>query len=577
MAARDPAQQGAAIQRRAQAAQQNYAQQLRFELGVQERFRHFLETFESVEEPLEEGAQVRSRIVYEEMSRNMAQRGRDLLEVEWAHLEEFDARLAEEIQRNFYVLQEFLVASVRPFIESIEPDYVVDDMGRDKAFQLAFKGVSPQVHLRDLKTCEIGKLISIVGTVTRTGDVRPELVNGTFLCLECRAEIRNVVQQFKYTQPISCNNPLCTNKSRFEPILDQSKFVDFQKIKVQELSSEIPAGSMPRTIDIVLRGEIVELAKPGQMVSFSGTLIVVPDVAQMNSVGDRSEVVREAGPRSAFGTNEGAVGLRALGVKELNYRMSFLANNVTVLGLTDQLEGEIAEQSQTEINEIERMKANRNIYQDVVQSVCPTVHGRDDIKRGIALQMLGGVGKMTKDGIKLRGDINICIVGDPSTAKSQFLKYVSNFSPRAIYTSGKASSAAGLTASVVKDSETGEFGIEAGALILRTTVCAASMSLTRWTLKTKLQFTKRWNSKPSASPRPEFKRRSMRAHPFWQLPILAVEDTTIANLCDSTSISLPLLCRVSICFSFCRTIATRRLTETLLCTWYICISAGRMP
>jgi hypothetical protein len=81
MAARDPAQQGAAIQRRAQAAQQNYAQQLRFELGVQERFRHFLETFESVEEPLEEGAQVRSRIVYEEMSRNMAQRGRDLLEV----------------------------------------------------------------------------------------------------------------------------------------------------------------------------------------------------------------------------------------------------------------------------------------------------------------------------------------------------------------------------------------------------------------------------------------------------------------------------------------------------------------
>ena len=87
-----------------------------------------------------------------------------LPQVEWAHLVEFDARLAEEIQRNFYVLQDFLVASVRPFIESIEPDYVVDDMGRDKAFQLAFKGVSPHVQLRDLKTCEIGKLISIVGT-----------------------------------------------------------------------------------------------------------------------------------------------------------------------------------------------------------------------------------------------------------------------------------------------------------------------------------------------------------------------------------------------------------------------------
>jgi len=171
-------------------------------------------------------------------------------------------------------------------------------------------------------------------------------------------------------------------------------------------------------------------------------------------------------PLSAFGTNEGTVGLRALGVKELNYRMNFLANNVTVVGLTDGLDGEPIALTESEQAEIKRMMSRRNLYQDVMESICPTVHGREDIKRGIALQMLGGVGKMTKDGIKLRGDINICIVGDPSTAKSQFLKYVSNFSPRAIYTSGKASSAAGLTASVVKDSETGEFGIEAGALML---------------------------------------------------------------------------------------------------------------
>lgn len=171
-------------------------------------------------------------------------------------------------------------------------------------------------------------------------------------------------------------------------------------------------------------------------------------------------------PLSAFGTNEGTVGLRALGVKELNYRMNFLANNVTVVGLTDGLDGEPIALTESEQAEIKRMMSRRNLYQDVMESICPTVHGREDIKRGIALQMLGGVGKMTKDGIKLRGDINICIVGDPSTAKSQFLKYVSNFSPRAIYTSGKASSAAGLTASVVRDSETGEFGIEAGALML---------------------------------------------------------------------------------------------------------------
>ncbi len=78
------------------------------------------------------------------------------------------------------------------------PDYIVDEMGQQKVVQVAFKGVTPHVQLRDLKTREIGRLISIKGTVTRTGDVRPELVNGTFLCLECRAEIKNIVQQFKY-------------------------------------------------------------------------------------------------------------------------------------------------------------------------------------------------------------------------------------------------------------------------------------------------------------------------------------------------------------------------------------------
>jgi len=94
------------------------------------------------------------------------------------------------------------------------------------------------------------------------------------------------------------------------------------------------------------------------------------------------------------------------------------------------------------------------------------VYGHLDVKKGILLQLFGGVHKSTEEGIKLRGDINICIVGDPSTAKSQFLKYICSFLPRSIYTSGKASSAAGLTASVLKDPETGEFCIEAGALML---------------------------------------------------------------------------------------------------------------
>lgn len=119
-----------------------------------------------------------------------------------------------------------------------------------------------------------------------------------------------------------------------------------------------------------------------------------------------------------------------------------------------------------ELDELRGMLNSDNIYQSLVQSIAPTVYGHEIVKKGILLQLMGGVHKQTQESIHLRGDINVCIVGDPSTSKSQFLKYVCGFLPRAVYTSGKASSAAGLTAAVVRDEESGEFTIEAGALML---------------------------------------------------------------------------------------------------------------
>lgn len=119
-----------------------------------------------------------------------------------------------------------------------------------------------------------------------------------------------------------------------------------------------------------------------------------------------------------------------------------------------------------EWNKIYKMSKDKNLYQNLVSSLFPSVHGNDEVKKGIVLQLLGGVQKHTAEGNTLRGDINVCIVGDPSTAKSQLLKQVAEISPRAIYTSGKASSASGLTAAVVRDEESLDFVIEAGALML---------------------------------------------------------------------------------------------------------------
>merc|ERR550519_2047091 len=122
--------------------------------------------------------------------------------------------------------------------------------------------------------------------------------------------------------------------------------------------------------------------------------------------------------------------------------------------------------SPAEWNTIYKMSQDRSLYQNLINSLFPTIHGNEEVKRGVLLMLFGGVAKTTLEGTSLRGDVNICIVGDPSTAKSQFLKQVEKFAPRAVYTSGKASSAAGLTAAVVRDEETYEFVIEAGALML---------------------------------------------------------------------------------------------------------------
>lgn len=174
--------------------------------------------------------------------------------------------------------------------------------------------------------------------------------------------------------------------------------------------------------------------------------------------------------------SDGVRGLKALGVRNLHYRMSFLACSVQptnprfggVEFAMDEITPEMMKRQMTEgeWKHIYEMSHDRNLYQNLINSLFPSIHGNDEIKKGILLMLFGGVSKKTIEGTTLRGDINCCIVGDPSTAKSQFLKQVSDFSPRAVYTSGKASSAAGLTAAVVKDEESSDFVIEAGALML---------------------------------------------------------------------------------------------------------------
>jgi DNA replication licensing factor MCM6 len=203
----------------------------------------------------------------------------------------------------------------------------------------------------------------------------------------------------------------------------------------------------------------------------------------MSMPGVSAEMQKESrgGGRGEAGVaSQGVSGLKETGVRDLGYKTAFLAcmaeNSDARAAATnirgDGQQGEDDQQAfldtltSQELDELRAMVNQDHIYARLVASIAPTVYGHEIVKKGLLLQLMGGVHKQTPEGINLRGDINICIVGDPSTSKSQFLKYICGFLPRAVYTSGKASSAAGLTAAVVKDEETGEFTIEAGALML---------------------------------------------------------------------------------------------------------------
>lgn len=446
-------------------------------------FMDFLETFRDEEQEEhddndEGGAEARLRRptipTYIAQLQTVKERMRTTLYVDYNHMMRFNADLVV-IGEEFFRFEPYLRKTVEEFVVKHlrqEETSAAEMNGRN--FWLSVYNLPSVRKLRDLRSEQIGELSSISGTVTRTSEVRPELLLGTFMCMECEDLFENVEQQFRYTEPPMCQG--CQNKKEWKLDVEKSTFVDWQRVRLQENAQEIPAGSMPRTIDVILRNDNVESAKAGDKVIVTGTLVVLPDAVSLAGAGEKVQ----AGPKGGVGLRgDGYTGVKQFGVRELVYRTAFLACHVASAegkpGATS-IRGEEADEetfdsilrsyTREERDEISAMKSNSRLYQRMVESIAPTVYGHDEVKRGVLLMLFGGVHKETKEGISLRGDINVCIVGDPSTAKSQFLKYVVNFLPRAVYTSGKASSAAGLTASVAKDHETGEFCIEAGALML---------------------------------------------------------------------------------------------------------------
>lgn len=325
---------------------------------------------------------------------------RSTLEVNFDDVEKYNQNLATTIIEEYYRILPYLCQAAKNFTKDRT------ELKKEKELFVSFTDVPTRQKVRDLTTSKIGTLIRISGQVVRTHPVHPELVFGTFVCLDCQTEIRAVEQQFKYTNPTICRNPVCANRRKFMLEPDKSEFVDFQKVRIQETQAELPRGCIPRSVEVILRADLVETVQAGDRYDFTGSLIVVPDVGSLQLPGAKADLGsrHQKGEAAAM---EGVRGLKALGVRDLNYRMAFMACSVQAtssrFGGTDKpLENVTVEDMKHQMTEEEwkkvyAMTKDNNLYQNLFNSLFPSIHGHDEVKRGVLLQMFSGVAKTTTE------------------------------------------------------------------------------------------------------------------------------------------------------------------------------------
>ncbi|KAF2193216.1 MCM-domain-containing protein [Zopfia rhizophila CBS 207.26] len=297
---------------------------------------------------------------------------------------------------------------------------------------------------RTLSSNHLNHMVSLEGIVTKCSLVRPKVVKSVHY-----NETKNKFQYREYRDQTMTTGAATTS---IYPTEDEdgnalvteygfSVYRDHQTISIQEMPERAPAGQLPRSVDVIMDDDLVDRVKPGDRIQLVG-------------------IYRSLGNRNA-------------GSGSATFRTLILANNIILL--SSKSGGGIAQATitDTDIRNINKIAKNKRVFDLLSQSLAPSIYGHDYIKKAILLMLLGGMEKNLDNGTHLRGDINILMVGDPSTAKSQLLRFVLNTAPLAIATTGRGSSGVGLTAAVTSDKETGERRLEAGAMVLgdRGVVC----------------------------------------------------------------------------------------------------------
>lgn len=365
--------------------------------------------------------------VYGNRIRTLGEVNAESLEVSYDHLSSSKAILAyflanapAEMLKLFDDVAMEVVLLHYPDYERIHPDIHV------RIFDLP-------VHytLRQLRQSHLNCLVRVSGVVTRRTGVFPQLKYVKFDCTKCGVTLGPFQQESNVEVKISfCQN--CQSRGPFTLNSEKTVYRNYQKLTLQESPGTVPAGRLPRHREVILLWDLIDKAKPGEEIEVTGIYRNNYD-AQLNN-------------RNGFPV----------------FATILEANNV--IKAHDQLAGfRLTEEDEHEIRKLSR---EPGIVDKIINSIAPSIYGHTDIKTAIALSLFGGVAKTTKGEHHVRGDINVLLLGDPGTAKSQVLKYVEKTAHRAVFATGQGASAVGLTASVRRDPLTSEWTLEGGALVL---------------------------------------------------------------------------------------------------------------
>ena len=345
---------------------------------------------------------------------------------------------AEQLLSNAFEEIVAFQAALKEFISSVDTVYSKEF----EEFFVGFEGSFGEKHVtpRSLSARYLGNLICVEGIVTKASLVRPKVVRSVHYCAATKKTIQRTYTDLTSLEAFPSVSVYPTKDDDGHPLETEyglSSYKDHQTLTIQEMPERAPAGQLPRSVEIIVDNDLVDRCKPGDRVQISGTYRCLPS--------------KKGGFTSG------------------TFRTVVLANNVITQSKETQpilLASDVAK-----IRQFSRQK--KDVFEILARSLAPSIHGHDFIKKAVLCLLLGGVEKILENGTRLRGDINVLLIGDPSTAKSQMLRYVLHTAPRAVTTTGRGTSGVGLTAAVTTDQETGDRRLEAGAMVLadRGVVC----------------------------------------------------------------------------------------------------------